>query len=161
MHWLPPPGSAAYTPKLIRYLLHEPALQNWEFDTSLFTTILLALIVDKGGVIVDVAPATEKDKPSSGAAGEARGSRRRASAQGKGKGKAMDKVMRAVQAVSRLRTRLRRTDHRSWGSCHIQTTLHAAGAMCYLGSVSVSPKDDELTGRSPNPSLACLPSFSP
>ena len=51
---LPRPGSEQYMPTLIRTLLDNPALEEWQFDPNTFSLLLLSLIVKKGGVILDV-----------------------------------------------------------------------------------------------------------
>jgi len=51
---LPTPGSGDYMPTLIRVLLENPALEEWQFDPNLFSLVFLSLIVRKGGVILDV-----------------------------------------------------------------------------------------------------------
>lgn len=62
MPYLPCPGVPSYTPQLIRTLLTNPALEGWNFDPTLFTVILLALIVNQGGVIVDVLDGTDRSE---------------------------------------------------------------------------------------------------
>lgn len=51
---LPDLGSSQYMPTLIRTLLEHPALEEWQFDPTLFSLLLLGLIVKKGGVVVNV-----------------------------------------------------------------------------------------------------------
>jgi hypothetical protein len=41
-------------PTLIRTLLDNPALEEWQFDPNVFSLLLLSLIVKKGGIILDV-----------------------------------------------------------------------------------------------------------
>ena len=41
-------------PTLIRTLLDNPALEEWQFDPNTFSLLLLSLIVKKGGVVLDV-----------------------------------------------------------------------------------------------------------
>lgn len=45
-------------PTLIRTLLDNPALEEWQFDPNTFSLLLLSLIVKKGGVILDVPSAS-------------------------------------------------------------------------------------------------------
>jgi hypothetical protein len=93
MPQLPSPGSHAFTPQLIRSVLADPSLKGWDFDSSLFTTILLALIVGKGGVIVDVSSDREDGNDASSEKG-------RGWKGNEGKGKGVDKVGNVVKAVS-------------------------------------------------------------
>lgn len=51
---LPTPGSPDFTPALIEALEDEPSLYGWELDGTLVAVILLALVVRRGGVIIDV-----------------------------------------------------------------------------------------------------------
>jgi hypothetical protein len=51
---LPIPGSGEYMPTLIRTLLENPALEEWQFDPNVFSLVFLSLIVRRGGVILDV-----------------------------------------------------------------------------------------------------------
>jgi hypothetical protein len=55
---LPQPGSPDYVPSLIRHLGEEPSLAGWQPDPGLFAALLLTLIVNKGGMVVDV-PSSE------------------------------------------------------------------------------------------------------
>jgi hypothetical protein len=41
-------------PTLIRTLLENPALEEWQFDPNVFSLLFLSLIVRRGGVILDV-----------------------------------------------------------------------------------------------------------
>jgi len=41
-------------PTLIRTLLENPALEEWQFDPNVFSLVLLSHIVRRGGVILDV-----------------------------------------------------------------------------------------------------------
>ena len=41
-------------PTLIRVLLENPSLEEWQFDPNLFSLVFLSLVVRKGGVILDV-----------------------------------------------------------------------------------------------------------
>ncbi|WVW85956.1 hypothetical protein I302_107994 [Kwoniella bestiolae CBS 10118] len=52
-HDLPPLGSPSFTPLLLRHVLSHPALAGWSINPSLFSVLLLAMIVRKGGVVVD------------------------------------------------------------------------------------------------------------
>ena len=78
---LPQPGTPSFTPLLLRTLLSAPSLHGWTFDPNLFSVLLLALIVKKGGVIVDVL-----DEPTSSSRGAEREAGR-------------EKVVRVIQAV--------------------------------------------------------------
>lgn len=60
---LPPPGSTGFTPLLVQHCLAElerTVGERWEFDVSLFLSILMSMLVGgtiaspTGGVIVDV-----------------------------------------------------------------------------------------------------------
>jgi hypothetical protein len=51
---LPIPGSGDYMPTLIRTLLDNPALEEWQFDPNAFSLVFLSLIVRRGGVILDI-----------------------------------------------------------------------------------------------------------
>ena len=50
----PEPGAASFLPTLIAHLHDQPFLNTWNFDSTLFSVILIALIVRRGGLIVDV-----------------------------------------------------------------------------------------------------------
>ncbi|WVQ67195.1 uncharacterized protein L199_005390 [Kwoniella botswanensis] len=50
---LPQIGSPSFTPLLLRYVLAHPSLDGWPINPSLFSVIILAMIVRKGGVVVD------------------------------------------------------------------------------------------------------------
>ncbi|GFZ48509.1 hypothetical protein JCM24511_06257 [Saitozyma sp. JCM 24511] len=52
---LPAPGSPNFVPQLVSHA-HTHLSPQWDFDTSLFSAVLLALIVGsrRGGVVVDV-----------------------------------------------------------------------------------------------------------
>jgi hypothetical protein len=51
---LPTPGSPDFTPALIEAIESEPSLLGWEVDGTLVAVILVALVVGRGGVIIDV-----------------------------------------------------------------------------------------------------------
>jgi len=51
---LPTPGTPSFLPLLIDHLLTSPQLRGWNFDPTLLSALLIALIVRRGGVIVDV-----------------------------------------------------------------------------------------------------------
>jgi hypothetical protein len=51
---LPNPGSSQYMPTLMRTLLENPALEEWQFDPNVFSLLLLSLIVKRGGIILDL-----------------------------------------------------------------------------------------------------------
>jgi len=51
---LPIQGSGQYMPTLIRTLLENPALEEWQFDPNVFSLLLLSFMTKKGGVIFDV-----------------------------------------------------------------------------------------------------------
>ncbi|ORY28165.1 hypothetical protein BCR39DRAFT_535841 [Naematelia encephala] len=51
---LPEPGAAHFVPSL---LAHISETSGWKPDAALFSTILLALVVRNGGIIIDVLPA--------------------------------------------------------------------------------------------------------
>ncbi|WVR00305.1 hypothetical protein IAU59_007448 [Kwoniella sp. CBS 9459] len=51
---LPEIGSPSFTPRLLSYVLAHPSLNEWEISPSLFSAILLALVVKKGGIVLDV-----------------------------------------------------------------------------------------------------------
>jgi hypothetical protein len=59
---LPRPGSEQYMPTLIRTLLDNPALEEWQFDPNIFSLLLISLIVKKGGVILDVPSSSSSHK---------------------------------------------------------------------------------------------------
>ncbi|WWD03441.1 hypothetical protein V865_001493 [Kwoniella europaea PYCC6329] len=50
---LPQIGSPSFTPLLLRYVLAHPSLDGWPINPSLFSVLLLAMIVRQGGVVVD------------------------------------------------------------------------------------------------------------
>ncbi|KAL7418266.1 hypothetical protein Q5752_006722 [Cryptotrichosporon argae] len=50
---LPQPGAPSFTRQLYATLARAPSLNGWIPDPSLFSTLLLALIVKQGGVLVD------------------------------------------------------------------------------------------------------------
>ncbi|WWD19466.1 hypothetical protein CI109_103926 [Kwoniella shandongensis] len=51
---LPPPGAVNFTPLLLDHLESHPQLHGWSLDPSLFSVLLLTLIVKRGGLVVDV-----------------------------------------------------------------------------------------------------------
>lgn len=51
---LPAPGSPDFTRVLLDALQAHPSLYSWDFDGTLVAVFLLARIVRRGGVIVDV-----------------------------------------------------------------------------------------------------------
>ncbi|WVN85242.1 uncharacterized protein L203_100387 [Cryptococcus depauperatus CBS 7841] len=51
---LPDPGAAGFTPLLLKHVQQHPNLKGWSVNPSLFSILLLVLIVNKGGLIVDV-----------------------------------------------------------------------------------------------------------
>lgn len=57
---LPQPGSLDYVPSLIRHLHDEPTLAGWQPDPGLFAALLLTLIVNKGGMVVEVPSSAGK-----------------------------------------------------------------------------------------------------
>ncbi|WWC94669.1 hypothetical protein V866_001517 [Kwoniella sp. B9012] len=50
---LPQKGSPSFTALLLRYVLAHPSLDGWPINPSLFSVLLLAMIVRKGGVVID------------------------------------------------------------------------------------------------------------
>ncbi|KAK6909618.1 hypothetical protein L486_00734 [Kwoniella mangroviensis CBS 10435] len=50
---LPQIGSPSFTPLLLRYVLAHPSLGGWPINPSLFSVLLLAMIVRKGGAVID------------------------------------------------------------------------------------------------------------
>lgn len=57
-------GCEAFVPELINYIQDELDInQEWEFDPSIFSSLLLSSIVGRGygGVIVDVLPNENED----------------------------------------------------------------------------------------------------
>lgn len=51
---LPKPGIHSYIPNLIASITTQDALQDWQPDPTLFSVILLWLVVKRGGLILDV-----------------------------------------------------------------------------------------------------------
>ncbi len=51
---LPTPGTPSFLPLLIAHLHDPPSLAGWNFDPTLLSVLLIALIVRRGGVIIDV-----------------------------------------------------------------------------------------------------------
>ncbi|ORX40769.1 hypothetical protein BD324DRAFT_612059 [Kockovaella imperatae] len=51
---LPPLGSSSFVPLLLAGIADQPSLQGWKPDPTLFSTILISLIVNRGALIVDV-----------------------------------------------------------------------------------------------------------
>ncbi|WWC71831.1 uncharacterized protein I206_105790 [Kwoniella pini CBS 10737] len=54
-YYLPELGSPSFTPLLLRYVLSHPSLKGWSINPSLLSVLLLALIVRKGGILIDIA----------------------------------------------------------------------------------------------------------
>ncbi|WWC91529.1 uncharacterized protein L201_006475 [Kwoniella dendrophila CBS 6074] len=61
LYEIPKLGSPSFTPLLLRYILTHPALKGWSINPSLFSILLLAFIVRKGGIVIDV-PKKDIDK---------------------------------------------------------------------------------------------------
>ncbi|OCF32155.1 hypothetical protein I316_06069 [Kwoniella heveanensis BCC8398] len=51
---LPEIGSPLFTPRLLSYILSDPSLVGWEISSSIFSVLLLALVVRRGGIVFDV-----------------------------------------------------------------------------------------------------------
>ncbi|WVF73128.1 hypothetical protein IAT40_007947 [Kwoniella sp. CBS 6097] len=51
---LPEIGSSSFTPRLLSYVLSHPSSNGWQISPSLFSALLLALVVKRGGVVIDV-----------------------------------------------------------------------------------------------------------
>jgi hypothetical protein len=83
----PVPGSESFLASLIQYIEAAPSLDGWQPDSTLLSVLLIATIVQKGGIIVDV---------------------KREAGNGKGKARAREKVADVhkvagyLRAVSRL-----------------------------------------------------------
>lgn len=56
---LPKPGSPSYLPSLLSHITSQPTLNGFQPDPVLFSAILLNLIVDRGGIIVDLPVDTD------------------------------------------------------------------------------------------------------
>ncbi|WVR07841.1 hypothetical protein IAU60_004884 [Kwoniella sp. DSM 27419] len=50
---LPSIGSRGFTARLLAHASSHPALAGWQIDPSLFSVLLLALVVRRGGLVVD------------------------------------------------------------------------------------------------------------
>lgn len=51
---LPTPGSAGFSPALVRAVQSAASLRGWAVDGTLLAVYLLAMIARRGGVLVDV-----------------------------------------------------------------------------------------------------------
>ncbi|KAL1409999.1 hypothetical protein Q8F55_003999 [Vanrija albida] len=51
---LPTPGSAGFSPALVRAVYAAPSLRGWQPDGTLLAVFLLALVARRGGVLIDV-----------------------------------------------------------------------------------------------------------
>ena len=53
-HTLPVPGSTSFVPNIFRYLAAQESLAGWTEDPTIFSTLLLTMVVNRGGLIVTV-----------------------------------------------------------------------------------------------------------
>ena len=83
----PEPGSGSYFPNLLAYIDKSPGLNGWKLDPSLFSALLLCLVVKRGGLIVDV--------PEESGSGSGSGS-----GIGSGGHRAIAEVVGSIMAVS-------------------------------------------------------------
>lgn len=64
---LPTPGTPGFTPNLVAAVADDPSLRGYEPDPPLLAVLVLSLIVQCGGVIVDVST-TRSMSPATSAA---------------------------------------------------------------------------------------------